>query len=184
MKWLIASDIHGSFFWCRKLLEKFRAENCSRILLLGDILYHGPRNNLPDGYDPKKVAEILNEIAEKIVCVRGNCDSEVDSMVLNFETGADYTVLDSGKNLIFATHGHIFNEKNPPKFAENSVLLCGHFHVPAVHRNEKFVYLNAGSVSIPKENSFHSYVIFDGENFVWKDLNSAEEKLRFSLSDF
>lgn len=181
MKWLIASDIHGSSFYCDKLIERFGAENADRILLLGDILYHGPRNDLPRDYDPKKVAAALNAIAEKIVCVRGNCDSEVDQMMLDFPIMAEYALLDVGRALLFATHGHIFNEQNPPKFAKGSVLLCGHFHVPAVHKCDGFLYLNTGSVSIPKDGSWHSYVVFDGQRFCWKDLGSPCDTEKLSL---
>ena len=183
MRWLIASDIHGSAFYCDKLIERFQVENADKLLLLGDILYHGARNDLPRGYEPKRVAASLNSIADKIMCVRGNCDSEVDQMVLDFPIMADYAVLDTGKVLIFATHGHVFGEQNPPKFAKGSCLLCGHFHVPALRKREEFFYLNCGSVSIPKEGSWHSYIVFDGERFSWKDLDAPcdTEKLSFDL---
>ena len=182
MKWLIASDIHGSAFYCAKLIERFVTENADRILLLGDILYHGPRNNLPRDYDPKTVATLLNSIAEKIVCVRGNCDSEVDQMMLDFPIMAEYALLDVGRALIFATHGHIFNEQNPPKFAKDSCLLCGHFHIPAVHKCDGFLYINCGSVAIPKGDSCHSYIVFDGEEFCWKDLDAPCDTKKFSLN--
>ena len=182
MKWLIASDIHGSSFYCKKLLEKFNEEKADRLLLLGDILYHGPRNDLPKEYNPKIVTALLNEYSEKISCVRGNCDSEVDQMVLNFPIMAEYAILAVGSRLIFATHGHIFNEVNPLKMPSGSVLICGHFHVPKILKHENYLYLNTGSVSLPKENSWHSYILFDGDRFYWKDLKNGEEKLSIRLS--
>ena len=181
MRWLIASDIHGSAFYCDKLIECFQSEGTDRLLLLGDILYHGPRNELPREYDPKRVAAALNSIADKIACVRGNCDSEVDQMILDFPIMADYAVLDTGGALVFATHGHVFGEQNPPKFAKGSTLLCGHFHIPVVRKHEDYLYINAGSVSLPKEGSWHSYVVFDGERFSWKDLDAPSNTERLSL---
>lgn len=181
MKWLIASDIHGSARYCRMLLDCFAREQADRLLLLGDILYHGPRNDLPEEYNPHLAASLLNEYAEKIVCVRGNCDSEVDQMVLSFPLAADYAVIDTGASLIYATHGHIFNEDHPLNMCRGSVLICGHFHVPVVRQHETYLYLNTGSVSLPKEQSYHSYVVFDGDRFVWKDAVSREEKLTCCL---
>ena len=107
MKWMIASDIHGSAFYCEKMLKAFEREQADKLLLLGDILYHGPRNDLPKGYAPKKVIELLNNIKEKILCVRGNCDAEVDQMVLEFPVLADYMLLFDGTCAIYATHGHV-----------------------------------------------------------------------------
>lgn len=182
MKWMIASDIHGSYFYCQKLLEKFSEEKADRILLLGDILYHGARNDLPKEYSPRNVAAALNKLSEKIICVKGNCDSEVDQMVLDFPLMTEYAILDIGDRTIFATHGHIFNDENPLKMPEGSILLCGHFHVPKIIRHKNYLYLNTGSVSLPKENSWHSYMLFDGDRFCWKDLESNEEKLNICLS--
>ena len=114
MKWMIASDVHGSAKWCREMLEAFDREGADRLLLLGDLLYHGPRNDLPEEYAPKAVLAMLNERRDKILAVRGNCDTEVDQMVLTFPIMADYAVLPLGKHLIYATHGHHFGEDNPP----------------------------------------------------------------------
>ncbi len=181
MKCIIASEIHCSSYFCKKLIEKFNEEKADRLLLLGDILYHGPRNDLPKEYNPKEVIKILNELADKIVCVRGNCDAEVDQMVLKFPIMADYTIIDLGQTLIYATHGHIFNEENPLPVAKNSVMICGHFHVPAARQHENYLYLNTGSISLPKENSWNSYIIFDGKTFIWKDLESNKEMLNIPL---
>jgi len=112
MKIFVASDIHGSAYYCRLLLEKFKQESADRILLLGDILYHGPRNDLPREYAPKQVIELLNPLKEKLFCVRGNCDTEVDQMVLNFPIFADYAVISLDNLTMYATHGHVYNNNN------------------------------------------------------------------------
>ena len=171
MKILIASDIHGSFYFCKLLLERIEDEKADRVLLLGDILYHGPRNDLPKDYAPKKVIAMLNPLAEKIVAIRGNCDAEVDQMVLEFPTMANYAVLDMGKHLIYATHGHIYNEENLPPLAKGDILLHGHTHVPKCSVHEEYVYLNPGSVSIPKEDSWHGYMTVENGLILWKDFD-------------
>jgi len=170
MKWMIASDIHGSELYLRKLLKAYSDEKADRLLLLGDLLYHGPRNDLPEGYQPKKVIELLNGMKEDILCVRGNCEAEVDQMVLEFPVMAEYAILAVGKRMIFATHGHVFNEKNLPPLHKGDILLHGHTHVPKCVEHENYIYMNPGSVSIPKENSHRGYMTMEGLNFVWKDL--------------
>lgn len=170
MKWMIASDIHGSAYYCGQLLEAYRQEQADRLLLLGDILYHGPRNDLPEGYNPKAVITLLNAVRRDLLAVRGNCDSEVDQMVLEFPIMADYALLCAGDRMIFATHGHRFNEENLPPLHEGDILLHGHTHVPARVEHAGYTYLNPGSVSIPKEGSWHGYMTFDGCEFLWKDL--------------
>lgn len=171
MKILIASDIHGSALYCRKLIEEYEREKADRLFLLGDILYHGPRNDLPDEYAPKKVIEMLNEKKDEIFCVRGNCDTEVDQMVLKFPILADYAVLSVGDRLVYATHGHVFNETNLPPLKKGDILLNGHTHVPKCTEHESFVYMNPGSVSIPKENSARGYIILENGVFTWKSLD-------------
>lgn len=170
MKYMIASDIHGSAYYCKRLLERFEAEKADRLLLLGDLLYHGPRNDLPKEYAPKQVIELLNAYADAILCVRGNCEAEVDQMVLDFPVMAEYCVVAEGSTLIMATHGHIYNLDNPPKLRKGDILLHGHTHVPANVQTETFRYLNPGSVAIPKEGSAHSYMILENGSFTWKDL--------------
>lgn len=170
MKLMIASDIHGSAYWCERLMEKFREEVPGRLLLLGDILYHGPRNDLPREYAPKRVAEILNSISEKLLCVRGNCDSEVDQMMLDFPIMADYCMIYDGEREIFATHGHKYSPENPPKLSENAVLLCGHTHISDDRAVGNFRYMNPGSVSIPKGGTSHGYMIYEDGNFAFKTL--------------
>lgn len=174
MKWMIASDLHGSAYYCRKMLEAFEREGADRLFLLGDLLYHGPRNDLPREYAPKEVIPLLNGKKEKLLCVRGNCDAEVDQMVLEFPVLADYAVLPVGRRLIYATHGHIYNVKNLPPQAPGDVLLHGHTHVPAwTEFGQGNLYLNPGSVSIPKENSPHSYMTLEENTMQWKELESS-----------
>ena len=173
MKWMIASDIHGSAFYCQQLLERYREEGADRLLLLGDLLYHGPRNDLPAEYAPKKVISMLNAHKDEIFCVRGNCEAEVDQMVLEFPVMAEYAILTAGTRMIFATHGHVFNEKNLPPLHKGDILLHGHTHVPKYVEHEKYIYMNPGSVSIPKENSYHGYMTWEGSDFVWKDLEGG-----------
>ena len=170
MKWMAASDIHGSAYYCRRMLEAYEREHADRLLLLGDILYHGPRNDLPRDYDPRKVIAMLNERKREIICVRGNCDTEVDQMVLEFPIMADYCILDMGMSLVYASHGHIYGEDAPPPLARGDILLCGHTHIPKCNVHKNFIYMNPGSVSIPKENSSHGYMVINGETFLWKDL--------------
>ena len=174
MKWMIASDLHGSAYYCRKMLEAFEREGADRLFLLGDLLYHGPRNDLPREYAPKEVIPLLNGKREKLLCVRGNCDAEVDQMVLEFPVLADYAVLPVGQRLIYVTHGHIYHVKNLPPLAPGDVLLHGHTHVPAwTEFGQGNLYLNPGSVSIPKENSPHSYMTLEGNTMQWKELESS-----------
>lgn len=170
MKWFIASDIHGSAYYCEKLLENYKKENADRILLLGDILYHGPRNDLPRDYAPKRVIEMLNPLRDIILSVRGNCEAEVDQMVLSFPVLADYALLPTEKNLIFVTHGHTWNNTNLPAIKSGDILLHGHTHVPVCEEYPTHIYINPGSVSIPKEDSPHSYMIFEDNTFLWKNL--------------
>lgn len=171
MKFLIASDIHGSEYYCKKLIERFYEESCDRILLLGDILYHGPRNDLPKEYNPKGVIEILNNLSDKILSVRGNCDTEVDQMVLSFPVLADYGFVIMGDRPVFLTHGH-----NIPESIKKcgNIVLSGHTHIPVCIEEEGYIGMNPGSVSIPKESSPHSYMTFKMGTFLWKDLESGE----------
>jgi len=162
MKIMVASDIHGDFSWAQKVIDKFEELEADKLLLLGDILYHGPRNDLPADYAPKKVIELLNSYADRILCVRGNCDTEVDQMVLKFPIMADYIYLVSGQTVFFATHGHHYNPDNlPPCLGDGDVLLCGHTHVACDEMREGFRYMNPGSPSIPKEGTPPSYIVIE-----------------------
>ena len=170
---MIASDIHGSAYYCRKLLEAYDREQAGRMIILGDILYHGPRNDLPKEYAPKEVIAMLNPRKQELLCVRGNCDTEVDQMVLEFPILADYGFLYEKGRMIFLTHGHVFNEKNLPMLCKGDILLHGHTHVPVCREHEDYIYMNPGSVSIPKENSAHSYMTYEDGLFQWKDLDGT-----------
>ena len=173
-KIIIASDIHGSAYWCEQLLQAFENEGADKLLLLGDILYHGPRNDFPDEYSPKKVFAMLNAIKDKIICVRGNCDSEVDQMVLEFPMMADYALLEHAGHTLFATHGHLFNADMPPLLRENDLLLNGHFHTPCNQKMDSgAIYVNCGSVSLPKDGTPHSYLLLDNGVLYFKDLETG-----------
>ena len=170
MKWLIASDLHGSGYYCRALLDAFDREKADRLLLLGDLLYHGPRNDLPRDYDPKSVTAMLNERQASILAVRGNCDAEIDQAVLQFPILADYALLSVGSRLLFVTHGHLFHLDALPPLHPVDILLHGHTHVPACETRDGVTYLNPGSLAIPKEDSPHSYLTLEDGVFLWKDL--------------
>lgn len=171
MKWLIASDIHGSIFFARKLIEQANKEQVDRIILLGDILYHGPRNDLPKEYNPKAVIKLLNENANRIISVRGNCDAEVDQMVLNFPVLADYAILVFDDITFFATHGHLYNETKLPPLRHGDILITGHTHVQKFIKHENYTYINVGSVSIPKEDGYHGYTVVENQKIIFKSLD-------------
>ena len=169
--YMIASDLHGSAYYTDQLVDAFHREGADRLLLLGDILYHGPRNALPLGYDPKKVIALLNPLADKITCVRGNCDAEVDQMVLDFPLMADYQVVTVDRQMLLMTHGHLYDNDNPPPVRDGDIVLQGHTHVPLCqHQPGGWWVLNPGSVSIPKEDSPHSYLLLKDGTFYWKTL--------------
>jgi len=174
MKWMIASDIHGSASCCERMLQRFEAERADRLLLLGDLLYHGPRNDLPEEYRPKAVIGMLNGVKGRLLCVRGNCDCEVDQMVLDFPILADYALLDLGKAMVFATHGHVYHKGALPPLSPGDILLFGHTHVPECTEQGGILCLNPGSVSIPKENSARGYMVYENGNFLWKNLEGKE----------
>ncbi len=195
-KLFIASDIHGSAKYCRMMLDAFDASGSEKLLLLGDLLYHGARNDLPDGYGVRQVFAMLNGYKDKIIAVRGNCDSEVDQMVLEFPIMAEYAVVTleapgSGEPpasgfsredsdalrivTVFAHHGHHFDETRPMPLGAGEILLCGHTHVPKAADHGTFLYLNPGSTSIPKGGSRHSYMIYEDGVFSWYDLETGEK---------
>ena len=175
MKIIVASDIHGSAYWCAELLSAFKNEGADKLVLLGDLLYHGPRNDFPDEYSPKKVFAMLNAIKEKLLCVRGNCDSEVDQMVLEFPMMADYALLESNGKTLFLTHGHLFNADMPPLLKAGDLLFNGPFHTPENRvLDNGAIYVNCGSVSLPKDGTPHSYLLLDENVLYWKDLETGE----------
>ena len=173
MKLMIASDIHGAAGYCRDLLSAFDWEGAARLLLLGDILYHGPRNDLPDEYAPKQVLAMLNERRDRLFCVRGNCDTEVDQMVLEFPIMADYMALFLEGRMVFVTHGHLFNEENLPNFNPGDVLIHGHTHVRAAADRGAYFFLNPGSMALPKGDGVHSYMVYEDGVFTTKDMDGA-----------
>lgn len=180
MRVLIASDIHGSAYYCNALLEAYRCEKADRLLLLGDLLYHGPRNDLPEEYAPKQVIALLNSYKNDIFCVRGNCEAQVDQMVLEFPVMADYAIFPIGRNAIYATHGHEYHPDCLPPLQKGDILLNGHTHVPKCENMGDYIYMNPGSVSIPKENSRHSYMLWEENCFVWKDVETMKIYHEFS----
>ena len=164
MKLLIASDIHGSAYWCERLLELAEKEQPDKLILLGDILYHGPRNDLPREYAPKRVIPMLTQWADKILCVRGNCEAEVDQMVLPFPCMAQYSQLSADGRTFFLTHGHHNNPDDLPPLATGDVFLFGHTHVKMDEMRNGVRCLNPGSVSIPKDGS-HSCLVYEDGTF-------------------
>lgn len=171
MKYFIASDVHGSYYYAKEIIRAYKEEKADKIVLLGDVLYHGPRNNLPKDYNPKQVYELLNEYKNEILCVRGNCDSEVDQMVLEFPIMADYAIISHKNNVVFVTHGHLYNKQTPPLLNKGDVLLHGHTHVTAVENCGNYTYINPGSVSLPKQDSESGYIIFEDGVFTFKTFD-------------
>lgn len=171
MKLVIASDIHGSAYWCSKLCQLVEAEKPDRLVLLGDLLYHGPRNDLPRDYAPKQVIPMLSQYKDIILAVRGNCEAEVDQMVLPFPCMADFSQLYADGVTLYLTHGHHHNPGNLPPLPEGTVFLSGHTHVKIDEIHSGIRCLNPGSVSIPKDGS-HSCLIFENGKFsfqIWEE---------------
>ena len=164
MKLLIASDIHGSAFWCKKLMDLIAKEEPTKVILLGDILYHGPRNDLPKDYAPKQVIQMLSKIKDKIICVRGNCDAEVDQMVLPFSCMNEYVQLFIDNKVFFCTHGHHYSPDSLPLLSSGNVFLYGHTHVKQDEVVNDIRCLNPGSVSIPKDGT-NSCLIYENGAF-------------------
>ena len=170
MKLMFISDIHGSYKYAKKALEIYEEEKAEKLVILGDILYHGPRNDLPDGYDPKKVIKLLNSYKNKIIAVRGNCDAEVDQMVLEFPIRADYATIDIDNHHFFLTHGHLFDENNLPNLNRGDIFVYGHIH-RQVAKNENGIYIiNPSSISLPKEGN-NSYGIYNDNEFLIKEFD-------------
>lgn len=171
MRLIFASDIHGSEYYTKKLLERYEDLKCDKLILLGDILYHGPRNDLPEGYNPKGVIALLNALSDEILCVRGNCEAEVDQMVLDFSCMSESMVMFEKGKMLFITHGHKFNMENLPKLKKGDVLIHGHTHVQTVERFGENLYINPGSVSIPKENNPPSFMLYEDGRFTIYDFD-------------
>ena len=179
MKLIFASDIHGSAYYLKKLLEVVKKENAQKLILLGDLLYHGPRNPLPKDYSPKDVSAMLNENKQHILAVRGNCDSEVDQMVLEFPILTENLSLFLGGKHVFVTHGHKFNKENPPMLQKGDILINGHFHVAEIDTANDFVYMNPGSISLPK-NDFQGYLLFEDGVFSLVSFD-GEKKAEYKI---
>lgn len=171
MRIMVAGDIHGSEYYCKKLCQMFECSKAQILLLLGDILYHGPRNPLPRGYDPQGVCRLLNPLSDRIICVQGNCDSEVDGMVLDFPLLAQCAYITDSQRIFFATHGHVFNSQNLPPLQKGCVLLHAHTHVPAFVFKDDHICINPGSVSLPKQDTPNSFAVIDGDSVVHYDID-------------
>ncbi|NLN41251.1 MAG: phosphodiesterase [Clostridiales bacterium] len=170
MRILFVADIHGSLYFTNKALEAFYRENANYIVLLGDVLYHGARNPLPKDYNPAQVANLLNKHRDRIIAVRGNCDSEVDQMVLSFPIMSDYSTILCNERRIFLTHGHIYNKDNLPKLSSGDILFYGHTHINEVIKTDNIYVINLASITLPKENNPHSYGILDNNIFTIKNV--------------
>jgi len=177
MKLVIVSDIHGSYFYARKIKEIMEREKPDKLILLGDLYYHGPRNPLPEEHEPMKVAEILNSYQNKIIAVRGNCDAQVDEMISEFSI-QDYAELEWEEKKIFLTHGHKYNiDMWPP--VEFDLMIYGHFHMGFIHAEKEKIFANPGSISLPKNHTKHSYLVLENHTILLKDVNGEiilEEK--------
>lgn len=179
MKLLFVSDIHGSFYYAKKAIEIFENEKADYLIILGDQLYHGPRNPLPKDYYPKEVAKLFNKYKFKIIAVRGNCDSEVDQMVLDYPIMSDYTTLFYNSKRIIATHGHIYDKWNLPNLSSGDVLIYGHTHIPLAEEKDGVYILNPGSIALPKEDKPNSYAVLEDDLFEVKDLEgNTFEKIK------
>ncbi len=172
MKFLIASDLHGSAFYTEKLLDRFSKENASKLILLGDIYNHGPRNPLPEEYNPQKVAQLLNSIKDKLIVVKGNCDSQVDTMISEFSFLEDAVIVSKEKT-VFCTHGHVYNKDNLPATRFDAVVY-GHFHTGFIENLGGVVVANAGSTSLPKDNTANSYLVLEDGELTLKDIDGKE----------
>ncbi|MBU3200901.1 phosphodiesterase [Clostridium estertheticum] len=170
MKIFFVSDIHGSSFYFKKAMKLYEEENANYIVILGDVMYHGPRNPLPKEYNPEAVATLLNEYKDKIIAVRGNCDSEIDQILIKYPMMSDYSMILYNNRRIFLTHGHIYNENNLPNLSKNDVLVQGHTHIPVAKKQNDIYILNPGSISLPRNNFPNSYAILQDDLFQIKDL--------------
>lgn len=173
MKYMFASDIHGSAWYCRQMLDAYEKEKADRLVILGDLLYHGPRNDLPKEYAPKAVIQMLNERKDELYVVRGNCDAEVDQMVLQFPIMADYCIIMDGERTIYASHGHIYNQDNLPPMKNGDIFIHGHTHVLTAEKREHYTLLNPGSVSLPKEGNIPTYAVLEEGVFQIKGFDGA-----------
>ncbi|MDF2924471.1 MAG: yfcE2 [Paenibacillaceae bacterium] len=171
MKLFFMSDIHGSIVCLNQALAAFEAEQADYLVCLGDLLYHGPRNPLPEEYNPKEVAARLNGFKDRIISVRGNCDAEVDQMLIEFPIMSEYAILFYEGRRIFVTHGHHHHIDNLPHLSPGDVFIQGHTHVPVAEKRGEVIVLNPGSITLPKENNPRSYGVMEGTGFRIKDFS-------------
>lgn len=172
MKILFISDIHGSYTYLKKAIDVFESQQVDKLVILGDVLYHGPRNPLPEGYGCQKVADLLNQYADKIIAVRGNCDAEVDQMLLHFDIHQDYQTLEVDNHHFFLTHGHIYDEAKLPTLQSGDIFAYGHIHKPVAYKKDNIFIINPSSISLPKEGR-NSYGIYENHVFTIKDFNNT-----------
>ena len=177
MKLMFASDIHGSAYWAKKVLERFEEEQADYLVLLGDLLYHGPRNPLTEEYKPMKVAEILNEFKDSLIAIRGNCDAEVDQMISDFPL-QDYVKEEINGKIIYFTHGHHYNLDHLPE-EKIDILIYGHVHTGFIKEENGIIIANPGSISLPKNDTAHSYLIIEPNKLILKDVDGTviEERI-------
>lgn len=175
MKYLVASDIHGSSYYCDRMLQVFKNEKCDKIILLGDLLYHGPRNDLPQGHGPKLATEQLNDYKDKIIAVRGNCDAEIDQTVLEFDISEKYKIIEDAGKKLFLTHGHHYGPYHLPPIDTGDVMFFGHYHVPEDYEEEDIRLINPGSTSLPKGGSCPSCITYEEGKVKWFNLDTLEE---------
>lgn len=180
MKYLIVSDIHGSKYYMDKVFAEFEKKNCDKMIILGDILYHGPRNRIPEGYNPAELAEDINNFDKEIIAIRGNCDAEVDQMVIDVDIMNSDRVVDLNGMKVFLTHGHHVNEENMPD-EEIDILMNGHTHVPVLKNKNEVIFLNPGSITMPKQETPHSYAVMDEVSISVFDIDTGEIFLEMSI---
>ena len=169
MKLLVVSDIHGSAYYAEKIPEIFEKEKADKIIVLGDLYYHGPRNPLTKDYSPMKVAEILNSLKDRLEVIKGNCDAEVDEMISEFKF-KEHLLLDVNNLKVYFTHGHKNNMDNLPD-EQIDMMVYGHFHTGFIVKKDGIIFANPGSISLPKDNTKNSYLILDKESIVLKDID-------------
>lgn len=174
MKIMVISDIHGSLYYLNKIIKIFKKNEYDYILILGDELYHGPRNDLPKEYNPKETAKVLNELRDKIIAVRGNCDAEVDQIMLEYPIMSDYTIILSNRKKIFATHGHIYNDEKMPYLSKGDIFLYGHTHIYRLELKNGIYILNPGSISLAKNGNENTYGVLENDVFYIKNLEEKE----------
>lgn len=181
MKIMVISDIHGKVPALETALQIYKKNEFERLFILGDILYHGPRNPLPEGYHPAAIVDLLNPLKHEILATRGNCDSEVDQMLLDFPIMGDYSLFMQSSRRFVLTHGHL-DTSRVPSLQPGDVRLSGHTHLPVLEMNDEVCFFNPGSISLPKGGNPPSYGVIDNETFSIKQLETGEMIMNLLLS--